>query len=205
VEKLREYLTIMKNESARCGDIVKGLLDFARSSGGRFQPHRLEAIVDQTLVLLAHHFDMKQVTVHRVTELADDRLVCDAQQIQQALTAPCINAVEAMPDGGEITVRTSGDAESVRIDIIDTGPGMPEGMGQQAFEPFYTTKGESGGLGLGLSVVYGIVQRHHGTVDLDSKPNQGTTVSIVLPRDPGVDPMEPEAETAAGTPQNRGV
>jgi two-component system NtrC family sensor kinase len=183
-EKLREYLTVVQRESGRCGEIVRNLLQFARNTHGQFAAHHLNTLVEEVMALLAHHFDMRQVEVQRDFQLDDDRVVCDARQVQQALIAPCINAVEAMNDGGKLMVRTTGDADSVRIDIIDTGGGIEPETLDHVFEPFYTTKEESGGLGLGLSVVYGIVRRHGGQVSISSDAGKGTTVSIMLPREP---------------------
>jgi len=200
-EKLREYLSVVQRESSRCGDIVRNLLDFARSRGGQFEPNNLHPLVEQVMQLLAHHFDLQQVTVQREFQLADDSLVCDARQIQQALIAPCINAVEAMPEGGQLTIRTSVDNkdEMIEVKISDTGPGIQGDVLDHVFEPFYTTKEERGGLGLGLSVVYGIVNRHGGRVEIDSSPGEGTTVIIALPRVPVEEDDSDIRESGTGT------
>jgi two-component system NtrC family sensor kinase len=197
-EKLREYLTIVQRESGRCGDIVRNLLQFARSSPGQFAAHHFNTLVQEVMALLAHHFDMRQIEVHRDFELEDDRVTCDARQVQQALIAPCINAVEAMNAGGKLTVRTTGDAENVSVEIGDVGGGIEPDTLDHVFEPFYTTKEDSGGLGLGLSVVYGIVRRHGGSVDISSDPGKGTTVTIVLPREPRSEDADDEDESAHG-------
>jgi two-component system NtrC family sensor kinase len=181
-ESIKKYLSVIQEESSRCGDIVKGLLDFARHSGGEYEPHHLHDIIDRTLVLLGHHFEMQLVTVEQKLEAHDDGLVCDARQIQQAIIAPCINAVEAMPQGGSLTIRTSGDKDQIEIQFIDAGQGIPEEAIDKIFEPFYTTKEGDAGLGLGLAIVYGIVQRHNGSVRVQSSMDEGTTLAITLPR-----------------------
>ncbi len=181
---IRKYLSCIREESGRCGDIVKNLLEFARHTGGEFEEHHLNPIVDQTLFLLAHHLDMQQVTVKKELTSGDDTLVCDAKQLQQALIAICINAVEAMPDGGSLTVRTAGDDDSTRVEIIDTGVGIEEDVLPRIFEPFFSTKEAESGMGLGLAVAYGIVQRHQGRIEVQSKPDKGTRVAITLPRKP---------------------
>jgi signal transduction histidine kinase len=110
--------------------------------------------------------------------------MCDCAQIEQALLALCINAVEAMPDGGVLSLRTTGlDASGVVVEVADTGVGMDEDVRAHVFEPFFTTKteGDVKGLGLGLAVVYGIVQRHGGTIEVTSRPAGGTTLTVVLP------------------------
>lgn len=204
VSKMRKYLEIVKRESSRCGDIVRNLLEFARNTKGNFEEQHLHTLVEQVLLLLAHHFDLKEVNVKRQFELQDDQLICDGRQLQQALIAPCVNAVEAMPEGGELTVRTSGDDESVCVEIGDTGAGIdPETLGY-VFEPFYTTKEGQGGMGLGLSVVYGIVSRHGGRVAIESDPGKGTNVVIVLPRRPTGE-VSSEADGAAVEPSKGNV
>lgn len=186
-ESIRKCATVIKDESSRCGDIVKGLLDFARQTGGRFEPAHLNEIVDRTLVVLAHHFQMRQINVVKELEAVDDAIECDARQIQQAIIAPCINAVEAMDEGGTLTIRTRENGRNVVIEIVDDGVGIPPEALDSIFEPFFTTKeskeGEAG-LGLGLAVTYGVVQRHQGTIDVRSAPEKGTTVTITLPRQP---------------------
>jgi two-component system NtrC family sensor kinase len=187
IPNFEKYLSIIKEESSRCGDIVKNLLDFARQTGGEFTRQHLNHIVDQTLTLLAHHFQMAKIELITDFFEGDDELNCDPKQIQQALIAPCINAVEAMSEGGKLTLKTRGDESTVSIHVIDTGCGIPSEVIPHIFEPFFTTKeGKQGdsGLGLGLSVVYGIVRRHEGTIDVESSIGRGTTLTITLPREP---------------------
>jgi two-component system NtrC family sensor kinase len=179
---IRKYLSVIQEESSRCGDIVKGLLDFARHRGGEYSRHHLHEIIEKTLVLLGHHFEMQQVTVTQKLDAGNDELVCDARQIQQAIIAPCINAVEAMPEGGSLTIRTTGDESNLEIEFADTGVGIPDESLDKIFEPFYTTKEGEAGLGLGLAIVYGIVQRHNGRVKVESSPAKGTRLTIILPR-----------------------
>ncbi len=189
-QTLMKYLSVIQNESGRCGDIVKNLLNFARHTGGEFGRHHLNHIVEQTLLLLEHHFEMQQVSITKRLMQGNDEIVCDGKQLQQAIMAPCINAGEAMPNGGSLTIRTDGNKDHVVIEITDTGGGISQDDLPRIFEPFFTTKGDESGVGLGLAVVYGIVQRHKGRVDVASDPGGGTTFTITLPRDPGVDTPE---------------
>jgi two-component system NtrC family sensor kinase len=184
IESIRKCATVIKDESSRCGDIVKGLLDFARQTGGRFERHRLSEILERTLVVLKHHFEMRQIQVETEFDTEHDDLMCDARQIQQAVIAPCINAVEAMDEGGTLTIHTRGDQENVVIEITDNGVGIEPDALDRIFEPFFTTKEGEAGLGLGLAVTYGVVQRHQGKIEVESEPNQGTTVRITLPKEP---------------------
>jgi two-component system NtrC family sensor kinase len=184
VESIRKCATVIKDESSRCGDIVKGLLDFARQTGGRFERHHLSEILERTMVVLKHHFEMSQIQVKTELDKDYDALVCDGRQIQQAIIAPCINAVEAMESGGTLTIRTRGDRDNVVIEIIDNGKGIEPDTLDRIFEPFFTTKEGEAGLGLGLAVTYGVVQRHRGKIDVESEPNKGTTIRITLPKEP---------------------
>jgi CheY-like chemotaxis protein len=104
----------------------------------------------------------------------------NAAELREVMTNLVFNAVDAMPGGGTITVRTTCDAEGVVLSVSDTGTGMTEAELARCLEPFFTTKGDRG-TGLGLAVVYGIVQRHEGTIDIASKKGIGTTFSIRLP------------------------
>ncbi|MDH4222818.1 MAG: ATP-binding protein, partial [candidate division Zixibacteria bacterium] len=110
-------------------------------------------------------------------------VVCDREQIQQAFLAILDNAIGAMSKGGSITVKTSCDTDKkkVRIDFKDSGPGISPTDLPHIFEPFYTTKKEGKGLGLGLSVCYGIIERHNGKIEVNSAVGEGSTFSIQLP------------------------
>ena len=201
IPEMRKCLTAIQKESSRCGDIVKSLLDFARRSGGRFSEQHLNDIVEQVMILLVHHFEMRGIAVTRELMEGGDDLVCDGKQIQQAIIAPCINAVEAMKEGGSFTIRTEGNADAVSIIIRDTGHGIPEDVLPHIFEPFYTTKESESGTGLGLAVTYGIVQRHQGRIDVKSVPGQGTAFTIILPRAPRVQPEAgPQEDVATAAP-----
>jgi two-component system NtrC family sensor kinase len=198
ISKVREYVSIIQNESSRCGEIVKGLLDFSRRSGGEFAVRHLNDIVDHALRLLEHHFQMQDIRVEKDLMQGGDELRCDAEQLQQAIIAPCINAVEAMPGGGDLKIKTCARGESLVMEIADNGVGIPEDSLPHVFEPFFTTKEGEAGLGLGLAVTYGIVQRHQGKIDVASTPDVGTTFTITLRREP-----DPRAMTDDDGPTER--
>ena len=124
-----------------------------------------------------------------------------AHQIQQAFIALLVNAIEAMGDGGQLTVTLTGDAERVWVDIQDTGSGIPDDVVGHIFESFFSTKEENKGVGLGLSVVYGIIHRHGGSIEVDSSPSEGTSFRIELPRKPVLD-SDSAAGVAAGPSQS---
>jgi two-component system NtrC family sensor kinase len=145
----------------------------------------LHALIDRALKLVAHHVELSGVTTTTELSLEDDRLIADEEQIVQALIALLINAVEAMPDGGPLKVRTvDGPSRgSVSFSVTDSGAGIPDDVKPHIFDPFFSTKNEAKGVGLGLAVVYGIVRRHEGTIAVESGRGRGTTFTITLPRD----------------------
>lgn len=185
VKAFVDDLTLVADEAQRMGDIVKNLLVFARQQGGEFQQTPLRTIVDRCVLLMNHHAQMHQV---RLTASCPDDLVieCDPNKIQQALIALMVNAVEAMSgtaerEGGELSVTIQPVPDGAQITVRDTGVGMSDEVKAHIFEPFFTTKAEVKGVGLGLAVVYGIVDLHHGTIDVVSSPGRGTTFTVTLP------------------------
>ncbi len=183
-----EILGQIESEATRCGEIVKNLLQFARPSRPRAEACDVNEITDGSVRLVRHQIDLQGLALN--LDYAPDlpSIVCDAQQIRQALVAVLINACEAMQNDGSITVRTRPGADSgVIIEVCDTGPGMDEEVRAHLFEPFYTTK--EGGAGLGMAVVYGIMKSHGGKVEVDSSLGAGTTIRFLLP------PRPPDSET----------
>jgi two-component system NtrC family sensor kinase len=174
-------LALMEREAVRCGDIVKNLLLFSRSAGARFAPERLGVLFERVALLVRHKAELQEVRV--ACEAAPDlpAVECDGAQLQQALLALAVNAIEAMPHGGQLLLRAWLAGGEAAIEVRDTGAGIAEADLPHVFEPFFSTKEEGKGVGLGLSVVYGIVQRHHARIDVQSRPGQGTTFTIRLP------------------------
>lgn len=185
VESMLKYLRTVEAETARCGNIVRNLLEFSRQSGAVTGQVDIAGILERTLFLIAHKLELQGITLLRDFGDSLPVLSGDADQLQQAMLAMLINAVEAMPDGGQlrVTVRAAseGTSRQVQVEIQDTGPGIPpEAMGR-LFEPFYTTKQDKKGVGLGLSVVYGIIRRHNGRIDVRSEAGHGATFVVTLP------------------------
>ncbi|HEX6200071.1 MAG TPA: ATP-binding protein [Thermoanaerobaculia bacterium] len=206
-EELGEYLRMMVRESLRCGEIVKNLLLFSRRSGGAEMGEvDLEEVIGRSLALVRHHLEISNVELRREPLAGDPVLRADPGQLEQALVALFVNAVEAMSGpgygDGELTVRAEGDAEVVRVHVSDTGVGIHPEVLPHIFEPFFSTKHEESGVGLGLAVVYGIVQRHGGSIEVDSEPGRGTTFHLTLPRRPRPDAADEEGRSpAAGPPR----
>lgn len=186
--RVEESLDLIRSESTRCGNIVRDLLTYARESRAEFQESRLHEIINRSLRLVEHHVEVAGVDIQTDFFLKDDRVTCDPEQVTQFLIALMINAVEAMPNGGQLSIKTWDDptvgSGHVFLGVSDTGVGIPEEIQDRIFDPFYSTKTEAKGVGLGLAVVYGIVQRHGGQILVDSDPGAGTTFTIRLQRRP---------------------
>ncbi len=199
-KRVLDALDLIQSESMRCGNIVRNLLTYARQGSAEVRPASLHELVERALRLVAHHVELRGLTTARDLGLADDRLQCDPEQVEQALLALLVNAVEATGEGGRLTVRTWEDAAApgaVRLSVSDTGVGMSPEVRKRIFDPFFSTKQETKGVGLGLAVVYGIVQRHEGRIEVESQPGQGTTFIITLPRQPS-DPLAVGAARGEG-------
>jgi len=180
-----EYLEIIDREVDRCTRIVDGLLDFSRPKAtAPKQPVSLNAVVDETLFLLKHHQRFKQFQVARALAPGLPETLGSAEQLIQVLMALMLNALDAMEQGGQLTVRTGlnpARSDEVVVEVQDTGVGIPRAEQSKIFEPFYTTKPPGRGTGLGLSICYGIVADHRGRIEVDSTPGRGSTFRVYLP------------------------
>jgi PAS domain S-box-containing protein len=183
MEDIKGFLAIMEKETARCGEIVKNLLSFSRPSVVRQEPASINDIIEQALGILTHKIEISGAVLIR--ELGTDLppVTCDFKQIQQALMNIIINGVEAMPQGGTLTIasRFLPKEKLIEVEIRDTGIGIPREHLENLFEPFFSTKAEGKGVGLGLSVSYGIIHNHHGLIKVDSTTGRGTTFRVHLP------------------------
>ncbi len=178
------YLEVTINEIKRCGNIVKNLLHFSRSSESAMEKVDIHNLIDKSLSITNHHFEMNNISTATKLEAQDPNVIGNANQIVQVLIALFMNAVEAMPRGGALTVATRDlfDEDALRICVADNGRGIPREIRSSIFEPFFTTKENGHSVGLGLSVVYGIMARHQGKIEVESEPGQGTTFLLTLPR-----------------------
>jgi two-component system NtrC family sensor kinase len=183
----RKYLQIIEGESRRCGAIVKNLLTFARQAPLNPQQNDLNAILERCLLLVGHQMNLQNVDLEKTLDAALPSIYCDAGQVQQALLALLMNAVECMPHGGRLTVQSSYDPDQrlSRVVVSDEGPGIPPDILPHIFEPFFTTKEEGKGVGLGLAIAFGIIQQHGGSIEVASTPQKGTTFTVLLPQEPG--------------------
>jgi two-component system NtrC family sensor kinase len=177
-------LELVEGEAARCGEIVRNLLLFSRTPGSRFAPESLAPLIARCVLLLRHKAELAGIEIKAGVAADLPPVTCDASQVQQVVLALAMNAIEAMPRGGVLTIRAARRGEGVALEVMDTGAGIPKDHLPHIFEPFFTTKEEGKGVGLGLAVVYGIVQRHGGRVDVASTPGEGTAFTVQLPLEP---------------------
>ena len=180
--ELYSTLDLMESESRRCGEIVKNLMTFARKTSLNYGETDLNDVVARCIKLVQHKLELANIGL--VKELAADlpRVWCDAGQIEQVVLALVVNAIDAMPNGGNLTLRTrrKGEAE-VQMEVRDDGVGMPPEVMANLFEPFFTTKERGRGLGLGLAISRSIIERHEGTIEAKSVPGNGTILTVTLP------------------------
>ena len=185
VEKLRpeltELLQALDQESHRAKTIVSNLLDFVRVRPPAQVPSDLHALLEESLKLVEHQASLQSVEVERRYAPALPPVLVDPSQIKQVFLNVILNAVQAMPNGGKLTFETSATERAVRVEVRDTGVGIPEEQIAKIFDPFFTTKEPGKGTGLGLFICYGIIERHRGTLRVASKPGEGTTITIELP------------------------
>ena len=177
-----KYLKVIEEETKRCGDIVKGLLDFSRKDQLEFSESSLHKILQESYLLMEHQMKVSNIDFQKDFSAGSDIIYCSENQIKQACIAILLNASEAVHDNGEIAIKTSmPDEDHIILQITDNGSGISPGDLSNVFEPFFSAKEKVSGIGLGLAIVHGIVQSHNGKVDIQSELGMGTTVSIVLP------------------------
>jgi two-component system, NtrC family, sensor kinase len=185
LNEFKKYLMQVSSETARVGHIVTDLLAFSRRSRSQKSEADLNEIVSTTMSLLDHKLNLMNITLDLKLQSDLPHFYCDSSQVQQVIINLVINAAEAThhSEVRNITIRTGYDKsrDSVMLTVEDTGDGMPPELINKIFEPFFTTKTEGKGIGLGLAVVYGIVQTHRGDIDVRSCPGKGTVFSVFFP------------------------
>jgi two-component system, NtrC family, sensor kinase len=184
-EKRSELLDKITKQTFRASEIVNNLLNFSRTSGTEFGSVDLNRIIHDTLALLEHQFKTARILVVGELQPALPRIHGNQGKLQQVFLNLFLNAKDAMPHGGTLTVRTAHD-HGVRVHVIDTGTGIAPEHIHRIYDPFFTTKGRpkqggSGGTGLGLAVTYGIIQEHAGKIRVESSPGIGTSFYMEFP------------------------
>ncbi len=181
--KFEQYLNLVESETARCSEIVSNLLTFSRKTPVSFSNVEVRELLDRSILLCQHKLELSNIRL--TTEYSSDlpAIRGDFNQLQQCIINLIFNALDAMPEGGVLTIGASHNASHNRVIITvqDTGIGIPEENLSHIFEPFFTSKDEGYGVGLGLSTLYGIVRHHQGDVHVESRPGEGTRFSLSLP------------------------
>lgn len=181
VEDLREYLSLIRSEAFRCKSITNGLLDFSRTRAGEHLPVQIAEVINSAARLMTHQRRGDKIEIQIEVADALSPVSGDEGQLQQAVIALATNAIDAMPEGGRLTLRGRNENDHVLLEISDTGVGIPQENLTKIFDPFFTTKEIGRGTGLGLAVCYGIVTEHGGRLNVQSAVGTGTTFTISLP------------------------
>jgi PAS domain S-box-containing protein len=177
----QQVLEKIEKQSFRAAKIINGLLNFSRSSGTEFDRVDVNKVLADVLALVEHQLDGSRIRVRRELAPQVPPVRGNENRIQQVFFNLILNARDAMPSGGWLTLRTHADDDTVVVEVSDTGHGIRREHIRRIYDPFFTTKGIGKGTGLGLSVSYGIVQEHGGAIFVESDPGQGTTFQVALP------------------------
>jgi PAS domain S-box-containing protein len=205
LENLDDLLARSRDGLKRIAQIVKDLRDFARAEDTVMHECDLNNGVESTVGILRGRARKKKVDV--TLDLGPlPPVTCNPGKINQVIMNLVANAIDACPDGGRVAVRSRIDRDDVLVEVADNGPGILPGHREHLFEPFFTTKPQGEGVGLGLSISYGIVQSHGGTIDVDSTPGQGARFIVRLPRHgPAHDGQPAPSPSSAAVPQSAGA
>jgi PAS domain S-box-containing protein len=184
-----KQLLKMEKELERTSRIIRNLLDFSRQSEPNIRAVEINNVIEAALQLVGHQISLENIKLEKQLDEPLPLVLADFDKIQQVLINVIMNAIQAMPDGGNLEITTSvakgikigeSDKNTVRIDIRDTGVGISRENLGKLFTPFFTTKEKGKGVGLGLPVVHGIIEQHKGKIEVNSEPNVGTTFTIYL-------------------------
>ena len=181
--ELQQELELIVKEATRASAVVRGLLDFSREAQPQKRPCNINELVLHTLSLIEGQAVFRGIKIFKNLDPQVPLVLLDANQVQQVFINIILNSADAMPDGGILTITTHaapGDPD-VQVQFSDTGVGIPEKDLPRIFDPFFTTKGDKRGTGLGLAVSYGIIERHHGQIEVQTEEGKGTTFNVKLP------------------------
>ena len=179
-EEALSHLSKMESEISRCSRIIRNLLDFARQTEPMLRLVDVNQVIEQVLAMVGHQAQIQNVEVVKEFSPSLPKVMADFDQLQQIFTNLALNAIQAMPEGGKLTVRSLAVDSEVRVDVQDAGCGISEENMGKLFTPFFTTKVKGKGVGLGLAVVHGIIERHKGRIEVQSEVGKGTTFSVYL-------------------------
>jgi PAS domain S-box-containing protein len=182
-EKFQRYLDLVESETKRCSQIVSSLLSFSRISPPSFGQVQIDELLQRCILLSQHKLELSNIRLESSVQPNLPPIDGDFNQLQQCVINLIFNAIDAMPDGGTLKLcgRYDTDRDLVIVMVKDSGCGIPKEDLAHIFEPFYTTKKEGYGVGLGLSTVYGIIEQHTGRVNVESRSGEGTVIILELP------------------------
>ena len=185
LEKFQNYLGVVEKETDRCSRIVSNLLAFSRKSKMEFAEVNVNELLERSLMLSQHKMALQNIQTKTELDSKIPLIQGDFNQLQQCIINLLFNAIDAMPEGGTLALGSGFNPRTnvVEIKVSDTGCGISKENLPHIFEPFFTTKTDGKGLGLGLSTVFGIVDKHKGTIEVRSEAGQGATFTIRLPAD----------------------
>jgi PAS domain S-box-containing protein len=176
-------MKLIADSALRCKKIIEGLLKFSRTSETTSTDVNVNEVIDESLILFGNQLTSQNIELYKVLDPHIPAIRANYTQIQQVFTDIIINAIQAMSQGGKLTIVTKPvNSSSVEIEFTDTGEGIPRENLTKIFEPFFTTREPGKGTGLGLYMIYRILQEHHGRIDVKSKFGEGATFTITLPR-----------------------
>ncbi len=183
-EDAMQCLELIASESRRCGDLIKNLLTLSRTAPMNVRSTDLHEVIGRCLMLVRHQLELGGIDLQLKFAKDLPRIPCDPEQIEQVLLALIMNAKDAMPQSGNLWLETrlSLDETEIEIRVRDDGAGIASDVLPHIFEPFMTTKESGRGVGLGLAISRGIVERHSGRIEVESQLGRGTTFTITLPR-----------------------
>lgn len=179
-EKALDYLGKMGSELTRSSKLIRNLLDFARQSEPSLTKVNINEVVDRAFNLVGHQANLQNIEVIKEFNPSLPKVMADYDQLQQVCANLILNAIQAMPEGGTLTLRTSAGDSQLKMEVQDTGCGISQENMRKLFTPFFSTKEKGKGVGLGLAVAYGIIQRHQGRIEVQSEEGKGTTFTVYL-------------------------
>jgi two-component system NtrC family sensor kinase len=180
VKDLPKLIKSCEDGARRTRDIVTGLRNFSRLDEAKLKEANIHEGLDSTLALLAGEMKSKIVVHKNYSDIPP--VLCYASQLNQVFMNILTNAIQAIPDQGEITITTARKgSQQITVSIRDTGVGMSPETAQKIFDPFFTTKDVNEGTGLGMSIAYGVIQKHGGDIEVKSAPGVGSEFIITLP------------------------
>lgn len=180
-ENVSSVLVDMDNAVKRANDIIKGLLDFASLSKLDIEPHALKNVIGNCLLLMKHQLAKEHIRVSEEFQDGIPEVKIDKNRIEQVFLNLFMNAVDAMPAGGNLTIRMyTKSGSEVMVEVEDTGNGIPQEIIDKVFDPFFTTKRGKGGTGLGLAIVKNIMEMHNGQIEIKNRNEGGTKATLLF-------------------------